>query len=746
MKPMLGTNKKRMQVLLSTLGLLMTFTVFAVTNDGHQPKELTFGDSPTYTITLDETNAPSGLTMDTFGSAFAFGRYVKFNYTQAKRALSQHTVLDIAGTLSNDSTTRITSMKSLTATFTGGEATLLTGPTITTLGNSQALTSGLEVLFGSDPYFFSITNSGETELSLTSLEITYSCVHVHSTMSFETNHGSAIAPVTQTIGSELDAPTDPTRTGYTFLDWYSDAALTIPYSFTVMPDADLTIYAKWTVDPLYPVLTIAEFKALTPEDEDLHFVTGTVLLCSEAMEIVIISDSTDTLIAFGYEESAVGDIVRVGGYYGAESGLEVMNGDLANYVSVDVYSSDNEITLSPTSMTVAEYNLLDAYDPDNWVVYAEISGTISVDNENHTISLVDGEDSMFVGVFTQEEFMNLADYDGFDVKIRGVILPNMDLEPTISLMFLFNDHQDFIELDYESDAALLAVIENIFRGYYEAETYFPGQYLDLPTEHPIVSITVDYVLEGANADKYDLNTHRFDSDISTALIVDLNVTITLNETLTEHEFDIDLHVDPDVIITVAELMALPDSQEDALVIHVVVLNVQTQGETLLLLVADVTGIIYVNTDDEGIVPGDEIVAIGYKITYDTTVFLMNDPSRTVDHVRAHAQAIPIAPTSMDLDDFNALDPSYVAQALRYYELSGTLGYTDPDHPESSGFYLTDGTNNVIVYATSTAARTILADHVSDSVTICGLALMAGSPGSQMLVLAYLAYSGITVNE
>jgi hypothetical protein len=99
-----------------------------------------------------------------------------------------------------------------------------------------------------------------------------------------------------------------------------------------------------------------------------------------------------------------------------------------------------------------------------------------------------------------------------------------------------------------------------------------------------------------------------------------------------------------------------------------------------------------------------------------------------------------------LDDFNALDPSYVAQALRYYELSGTLGYTDPDHPESSGFYLTDGTNNVIVYATSTAARTILADHVSDSVTICGLALMAGSPGSQMLVLAYLAYSGITVNE
>jgi uncharacterized repeat protein (TIGR02543 family) len=184
-----------------------------------------------------------------------------------------------------------------------------------------------------------LTNSGASDLYLTSLEVTYSCVHEHATVSFDTNGGSAISPITQTIGSALSAPADPTKTGYLFDDWYSDAALSIPYSFTVMPDTDFTLYAKWAVDDEYPVLTIADFKDLDPEDVDLHFVSGTVLLCSPMMELIIISDDVDLLIAFGYEETAVGDDVRLGGYFGIQDGFTVMNGHEVTGLSVDVLST-----------------------------------------------------------------------------------------------------------------------------------------------------------------------------------------------------------------------------------------------------------------------------------------------------------------------------------------------------------------------------------------------------------------------
>lgn len=43
-------------------------------------------------------------------------------------------------------------------------------------------------------------------------------------------------------------PTDPTRTGYTFYNWYNDAACTYPYDFSQPVTADKTIYASWKED------------------------------------------------------------------------------------------------------------------------------------------------------------------------------------------------------------------------------------------------------------------------------------------------------------------------------------------------------------------------------------------------------------------------------------------------------------------------------------------------------------------
>ena len=58
------------------------------------------------------------------------------------------------------------------------------------------------------------------------------------TITFDTNGGSEIAPITQDYGTEITAPADPTRKGYTFKGWDKE----IPET---MPAENFTITARW---------------------------------------------------------------------------------------------------------------------------------------------------------------------------------------------------------------------------------------------------------------------------------------------------------------------------------------------------------------------------------------------------------------------------------------------------------------------------------------------------------------------
>ena len=61
------------------------------------------------------------------------------------------------------------------------------------------------------------------------------------TIAFDTNGGSEIAPITQDYGTEITAPDNPTRKGYTFKGWDKE----IPEA---MPAENITVKAQWEIN------------------------------------------------------------------------------------------------------------------------------------------------------------------------------------------------------------------------------------------------------------------------------------------------------------------------------------------------------------------------------------------------------------------------------------------------------------------------------------------------------------------
>ena len=61
------------------------------------------------------------------------------------------------------------------------------------------------------------------------------------TITFDTNGGSEIAPITQDYGTEIAAPDNPTRKGYTFKGWDKEIPKT-------MPADNITVKAQWEIN------------------------------------------------------------------------------------------------------------------------------------------------------------------------------------------------------------------------------------------------------------------------------------------------------------------------------------------------------------------------------------------------------------------------------------------------------------------------------------------------------------------
>ena len=132
-------------------------------------------------------------------------------------------------TLQNDSGATSTLV---TAVSGNGEPVSINGQALSTGGSATVAipnsgTTDIVVEIGTKTYTLTILRNSGTGGEATSY-----------TLTFDTNGGSAIAPITQDYGTAITAPADPTKTGYTFAGW-------TPAIPTTMPAENMTIKAQW---------------------------------------------------------------------------------------------------------------------------------------------------------------------------------------------------------------------------------------------------------------------------------------------------------------------------------------------------------------------------------------------------------------------------------------------------------------------------------------------------------------------
>jgi uncharacterized repeat protein (TIGR02543 family) len=103
------------------------------------------------------------------------------------------------------------------------------------------------------------------------------------TVTFNSKGGNAVGFQLVVEGVKVASPIDPVRSGYIFGGWYKEEACTNAWNFETdaVATEDITLYAKWSVDPTTSIASPTRVIPQTKPTEEATVVAPTVVLSGE---------------------------------------------------------------------------------------------------------------------------------------------------------------------------------------------------------------------------------------------------------------------------------------------------------------------------------------------------------------------------------------------------------------------------------------------------------------------------------
>ena len=167
---------------------------------------------------------------------------------------------------------------------------------------------------------------------------------VEHSVTFNTDGGSEVASQWVVNNSKASKPNAPTKQGYYFVNWYSDASLTNAYDFEMPVDRDITIFAKWNANssggsggsggsgapvkakaPTYSANWYVDAAGIWRIKNSAGQIVASAWLCDDAVaangqNVWYLLDTDGSMIAAGLVQDSTGNFYSIetnhNGYYG----------------------------------------------------------------------------------------------------------------------------------------------------------------------------------------------------------------------------------------------------------------------------------------------------------------------------------------------------------------------------------------------------------------------------------------------